>query len=103
MRYLQRTLLDKQLLPRAEFAQWFPTDGEAGEGAATLVVDGKTLQNLEVFANSTDGGTKGTLFAAIDRTCTPFGKRELRRWVCAPPQRVEDVVERQERHFLDTS
>ena len=67
------------------------------------MVDGKTLQNLEVFANSTDGGTKGTLFAAIDRTCTPFGKRELRRWVCAPPQRVEDVVERQERHFLDTS
>ena len=51
---------------------------------STLVLDGQSLINLEIFANSLDGGTAGTLFEMLNRCVTPFGKRMLRSWVCHP-------------------
>lgn len=59
-------------------------------------MDGKTLENLEVFSNTTDGSDKGTLFSVLDRTATAFGKRELRKWLCAPLCRLSDIMERQD-------
>ena len=38
----------------------------------------QTLQNLEVFSNSQDGSTRGTLFELLCHTITPFGKRLFR-------------------------
>ena len=96
LKYLQRLLLDRQLLPHAQFSTWRASDEGVDEDAPTLVVDGKTLQNLEVFSNSLDGSDKGTLFAVLDRTATAFGKRELRKWICAPSARLDEICERQE-------
>jgi DNA mismatch repair protein MSH6 len=100
LKYLQRLLLDRQLIPHAHFSAWRASDDpgvDHGEGSATqLMVDGKTLENLEVFANTTDGSDKGTLFSVLDRTATAFGKRELRKWLCAPLCRLSDIIERQD-------
>jgi DNA mismatch repair protein MSH6 len=52
--------------------------------ATSLVLDGKTLINLEIFNNAFDGSVQGTLFALLNRCITPFGKRMLRQWVCHP-------------------
>lgn len=49
-----------------------------------LVLDGQTLQNLEIFANSFDGSDKGTLFKLVNRAITPFGKRLMKTWVVHP-------------------
>lgn len=51
---------------------------------STLVLDGQSLINLEIFANTFDGSGEGTLFSMLNRCVTPFGKRLLRSWVCHP-------------------
>jgi DNA mismatch repair protein MSH6 len=60
----------------------------------SLVLDGQTLQNLEIFANSFDGTDKGTLFKLVDRATTAFGKRLLKTWVVHPLLRKEDIEAR---------
>jgi len=39
-----------------------------------MILDGKTLINLEVFENSWDKGPEGTVFRLLWRGVTPFGK-----------------------------
>uniref|UniRef100_A0A0P4VS63 DNA mismatch repair protein n=1 Tax=Scylla olivacea TaxID=85551 RepID=A0A0P4VS63_SCYOL len=95
--YLMQCRLDEQLLTRRKFEQYQPPDtvDVAGQGDSKasipafisgrhhMVLDGTTLHNLEVFRNSS-GGTEGTLVEQLDHCSTPFGKRLLRSWMCAP-------------------
>ena len=39
------------------------------------VLDGITVKNLELLANTSDGTTKGTLIGTLDTCSTAFGKR----------------------------
>ena len=102
--YLKRLMLDEQLLSMEHFSQWLPTDAVAsvrGDGSdpapslSTLVLDSKALENLEIFENSSDRSRKGTLFAILDKCSSPFGKRQLHKWLCAPPKLIEDIEDRQ--------
>ena len=94
--YLRRLLLDRQTVPLGNFTTWTPSDGvEATAAARSLVLDSKAIENLELFANSSDHGADGTLFKVLDKTASPFGKRLLRRWVCAPLRAVDEITERQ--------
>ena len=47
-------------------------------------VSGRTMENLELIANQTDGKETGSLVWVMDRTRTQFGKRLLRKWICKP-------------------
>lgn len=49
-----------------------------------MVLNGTTLESLEVYRNSTDHSEKGSLFWAIDKTQTRFGQRLLRKWIGRP-------------------
>ncbi|KAF4123886.1 DNA mismatch repair protein MSH3 [Geosmithia morbida] len=49
-----------------------------------MLVNGTTLESLEVYRNSTDSSEKGSLFWALDKTLTHFGRRLLRKWVGRP-------------------
>lgn len=49
-----------------------------------MLVNGTTLESLEVYRNSTDHSEKGSLFWAVDKTRTRFGHRLLRKWVGRP-------------------
>lgn len=60
----------------------------------TMILDGQSLQNLEIFANTFDGGPKGTLFALLNRCITPFGKRELQSWICHPLMQASKINSR---------
>lgn len=59
-----------------------------------LVLDGQTLQNLEVLHNSRDHTIHGTLLELLDQCSTPFGKRLFKKWLCYPLLRVKDVEDR---------
>lgn len=69
--------------------------------AGRMILDGKTLTNLEVFENSWDKGTEGTLFRLLWRGVTPFGmsytgfsnigKRLFRQWLCHPLRSAQDI------------
>jgi DNA mismatch repair protein MSH6 len=79
IQYLQTLKIDKDLISLGNFSWYDPI-----RKATSLVLDGQSLINLEIFANGLDGGTEGTLFSMLNRCITPFGKRLLRQWVCHP-------------------
>ena len=67
-------------------------------------IDRFTIRNLELFA--TNGAQqRGSFLDVIDRTLTPMGSRQMRRWVAMPLMSVDKIRLRQEiveKFFLDT-
>ncbi|RDL40060.1 DNA mismatch repair protein msh3 [Venustampulla echinocandica] len=60
-----------------------------------MLLNGNTLTNLEIYQNQTDHTEKGSLFWTVDKTCTRFGQRLLRKWVGRPlldKDRLEERV-----------
>lgn len=49
-----------------------------------MLLNGNTLNSLEIYQNQTDYTVKGSLFWTLDRTLTKFGSRLLRKWVGRP-------------------
>ncbi|XP_077469004.1 DNA mismatch repair protein Msh6 [Stigmatopora argus] len=103
--YLKKCLVDQELLSMANFEEYIPVDVEMekaiGEGSffaqtrQCMVLDGVTLANLEIFQNGS-GGTEGTLLELLDTCSSPFGKRLLKQWLCAPlcnPTSIRDRLD----------
>ncbi|KAL9611882.1 MAG: hypothetical protein Q9167_003496 [Letrouitia subvulpina] len=86
VQYLRTLKIERELLTLGNFNWYDPI-----KKATSLVLDGKTLINLEIFANSLDGGPDGTLFALLNRCITPFGKRMFKQWVCHPLMDVAKI------------
>ncbi|KAK7479072.1 hypothetical protein BaRGS_00029664 [Batillaria attramentaria] len=102
--YLQYCLMDHEVLSMRKFEEYRPLDQAPEKRHDTtfdtkqqhLVLDGVTLNNLEVVENATSGGTEGTLLEQVDTCSTPFGKRLLKQWLCAPlcqPVAVNDRLD----------
>ncbi|PGH10333.1 DNA mismatch repair protein MSH6 [Blastomyces parvus] len=79
VQYLRMLKIERDLVTIGNFTWYDPI-----KKATSLVLDGQTLINLEIFANSFDGGQEGTLFQLLNRCTTPFGKRMFKQWVCHP-------------------
>ncbi|PHH70032.1 hypothetical protein CDD80_6281 [Ophiocordyceps camponoti-rufipedis] len=77
--YLRFLKLERPLLSQGNFETYSPIQSKG-----TLVLDGQTLVNLEILANSANGGSDGTLHGLLNRCVTPFGKRLFRQWVVHP-------------------
>ncbi|XP_062318877.1 DNA mismatch repair protein Msh6 [Osmerus eperlanus] len=103
--YLRKCLVDKELLSMANFQEYIPVDVELEKASGSssffaqtrqrLVLDGVTLTNLEVLQNGS-GGTEGSLLQRLDSCSTPFGKRLLKQWLCAPlcnPAAIEERLD----------
>ncbi|MBI2370361.1 MAG: DNA mismatch repair protein MutS [Deltaproteobacteria bacterium] len=54
-----------------------------------MVVDGTTMENLEVFASLREGSRKASLLGVLDQTVTAMGGRLLRAWLTYP---LQDIV-----------
>lgn len=89
--YLRGLRIDKELISANNFSEYDPT-----KKADSLVLDGQTLLNLEIFENTFDGSDKGTLFNLINHCETPFGKRQFKRWVCHPLRSAITIIDRQD-------
>ncbi len=61
----------------------------------SMILDVKTIENLELLKPLRGTGTKGTLLGAIDMTVTPMGGRLLRRWILQPLMAIEEINLRQ--------
>ncbi|KAL6238884.1 hypothetical protein BDW75DRAFT_189521 [Aspergillus navahoensis] len=86
VQYLRLLKIERDLITIGNFSWYDPI-----KKASSLVLDGQTLINMEIFANSFDGGINGTLFQLLNRCMTPFGKRMFKQWVCHPlidPKRI---------------
>ncbi|XP_062851903.1 DNA mismatch repair protein Msh6 [Trichomycterus rosablanca] len=101
--YLKKCLVDQELLSMANFQEYVPVDVEIKQSMNSscffaqtnqhMVLDGVTLANLEILQNASTGGPEGTLLERLDTCSTPFGKRLLKQWLCAPlcnPSSIKD-------------
>ncbi len=89
IQYLRTLKLERNLLTQGNFTWYSPI-----QKGTTLVLDGQTIINLEIFSNTFDGGQDGTLFTLLNRCVTPFGKRMFRQWVCHPLSDSRRIEER---------
>jgi len=87
--YLQSLKIDHELFSLKNFSFYDPVDD-----SKSLILDGQTLINLEVFQNSGDGSTEGTLFELLEHCTTPFGKRQFRNWICHPLRDIDAIEDR---------
>lgn len=78
--------LDKELLSAGNIHFYDPI-----RNTTSLVLDGQTLANLEIFQNSYNGTGAGTLFELLNHCVTPFGKRLFRQWLCHPLREASDI------------
>ncbi|KAL7151089.1 hypothetical protein ABFS83_04G007600 [Erythranthe nasuta] len=93
--YLRQAFLDETLLRFAKF-ELLPCSG-FGEITQKphMVLDAAALENLEIFENSRNGDSSGTLYAQLNHCATAFGKRLLRTWLARPLYHIESIKERQ--------
>lgn len=87
--YLRVLKLERTLLSQQNFNSYNPIHRNG-----TLILDGQTLINLEIFSNTVNGGSEGTLFTLLNRCITPFGKRLFRQWLCHPLCNITKINER---------
>nr|POE77607.1 dna mismatch repair protein msh6 [Quercus suber] len=87
--YLSLLKIERDLITCGNFSWYDPI-----RKASSLVLDGQSLINLEIFANTFDGTADGTLFNMLNRCITPFGKRMLRQWVCHPLADAKKINQR---------
>ncbi|AJU90001.1 Msh6p [Saccharomyces cerevisiae YJM1304] len=87
--YLKWLKLDKNLISMKNIKEY-----DFVKSQHSMVLDGITLQNLEIFSNSFDGSDKGTLFKLFNRAITPMGKRMMKKWLMHPLLRKNDIESR---------
>lgn len=84
--YLQSLLIDS-IIASGTFKKYDPI-----QSTDSLVLNGQTLSNLEIFESEVSGD--GTLFKLINRCKTAMGKRMFKQWVCHPLFDVDRINER---------
>lgn len=62
--------------------------------AEFISLDPATRRNLEITFSSSEIGINGTLFAVIDKTITPMGSRQLKKWLSMPLKNIQKIQER---------
>ena len=87
--YLKWLKLDENLISMKNIKEY-----DFVRSQHSMVLDGITLQNLEIFSNSFDGSDKGTLFKLFNRAITPMGKRMMKKWLMHPLLRKSDIENR---------
>ncbi|ODV96572.1 hypothetical protein PACTADRAFT_74210 [Pachysolen tannophilus NRRL Y-2460] len=87
--YLKSLKLDHDIISTGNITKY-----DSIMNSNSLVLDGVTLQNLEIFCNSFDGSDKGTLIKILNRCITPFGKRMFKTWVIHPLFQKQKIEER---------
>lgn len=94
--YLKQAFLDETLLRFAKF-ELLPCSGFANiVSKPYMVLDAAALENLEIFENSRNGDSSGTLYAQLNHCVTSIGKRLLKTWLARPLYHPESIRERQD-------
>ncbi|XP_008451484.1 DNA mismatch repair protein MSH6 isoform X2 [Cucumis melo] len=93
--YLKQAFLDETLLRFAKF-ELLPCSGFSDViSKPYMVLDAAALENLEIFENSRNGDSSGTLYSQLNHCVTAFGKRLLKTWLARPLYDVESIKARQ--------
>ncbi|KAJ6941377.1 hypothetical protein NC651_007231 [Populus alba x Populus x berolinensis] len=94
--YLKQAFLDETLLRFAKFDSLPCSDFCEVAKKPYMILDAAALENLEIFENSRNGDTSGTLYAQLNHCVTAFGKRLLKTWLARPLYHLESVKDRRD-------
>uniref|UniRef100_A0A8C9GY89 DNA mismatch repair protein MutS core domain-containing protein n=1 Tax=Piliocolobus tephrosceles TaxID=591936 RepID=A0A8C9GY89_9PRIM len=86
--YLRSLLLDKKILKfcKLEMYDLFKKDNY-------MILDATALNHLEILETQS-GEVKNSLYDYVNKTCTNFGARNMRRWICSPLLDCDKINER---------
>ncbi|KAH9623043.1 hypothetical protein KSS87_003545 [Heliosperma pusillum] len=94
--YLRQAFLDQTLLRYAKFER-LPCFGFRDVlKKPYMVLEAAAMENLELFENSRNGDSAGTLFSQLNHCATAFGRRLLKTWLARPLYHVQSIKERQD-------
>ncbi|RQO99996.2 hypothetical protein POPTR_014G121601v4 [Populus trichocarpa] len=94
--YLKQAFLDETLLRFAKFDSLPCSDFCEVAKKPYMILDAAALENLEIFENSRNGDTSGTLYAQLNHCVTAFGKRLLKTWLARPLYHLESIKDCQD-------
>ncbi|SCQ16607.1 DNA mismatch repair protein MSH6, putative [Plasmodium ovale] len=86
--YLKSLLLDKKILKFCKIEHY-----DLFKRENYMVLDATALKQLEILETQS-GETKNSLYDYVNKTCTNFGARNMRRWICSPLLNCEKINER---------
>ncbi|KAG8184513.1 hypothetical protein JTE90_002359 [Oedothorax gibbosus] len=100
--YLRESGIDDCLLTMKLFEEYIPVDKVestvSNESSKCfkkhMVLDGITLQNLEIVPLLPSDDSEGTLLGTMDYCSSSFGKRLFRNWLCSPLCNPESISSR---------
>ncbi|GFS42056.1 DNA mismatch repair protein Msh6 [Nephila pilipes] len=99
--HLQKCCIDEALLSMKLFDEYIPIDQIQSEFCKSskdfkkhMVLDGITLENLDIVPLAPSDNAEGTLFGTIDYCSTSFGKRLFRNWLCSPLCNPDLIIDR---------
>ena len=95
--YLHDAMVDRKVLSYRDVHSLDDLSASVSSSGKAMVLYGNTLRNLDILPSHDASGNVSSfsLFHAINRTCSPFGKRLLRQWLCSPLVDPEDILNRQ--------
>ena len=90
--HLKKILIADQILTTARYEHYDPQMFKK----TRMILDSQALQHLDVLEVEYFERDRysGSLLNYIDKTVTKFGKRQLRKWICAPLMSVGAINER---------
>lgn len=90
--YLGKMLILENVLQTARFQVY----DHRKHRQSRMILDSQALQHLEILDVEYAGKShfEGSLLSFVDKTATPFGKRLLRKWICAPLLDINAINER---------
>ncbi|KAJ6956393.1 hypothetical protein NC652_007463 [Populus alba x Populus x berolinensis] len=94
--YLKQAFLDETLLIFVKFDSLPCSDFYEDAKKPYMILDAAALENLEIFENSRNVDTSGTLYAQLNHCVTAFGKRLLKTWLARPLYHLESVKDRRD-------
>lgn len=59
-----------------------------------MFLDYATRRNLEITFSNNENVKEGSLIAILDKTCTPMGGRNLKKWIALPLTNLEKIKQR---------
>ncbi|KHJ98645.1 MutS domain V protein [Oesophagostomum dentatum] len=105
LHYLQRCLIDVDMVTMRDFNLLKPMDEDVQRKTnerewmnRQMILDGITLDNLNLVPgdHSDVQSASLSLYSTVNKCQTPFGKRLLRQWICAPTCDLNELKARQE-------
>jgi len=89
--FLEEALIADQTIRTGEFFLYNPEARQ--EHLEHMVLDSQALQHLEVVEAAT-GKVEGSILHFLDNCKSPFGKRNLKRWLLSPLINIQKINDR---------